>query len=672
MKRLRLGLILLLVFGVLGYAAGVALAYFTGDDKTIIQSLTDVLAFSIAGAGAAAGFLVGIVVKQKDVKNNNTGTTTAGEETDIAFDSVFLSEYRLKNDKELIYTTWKDLPTLNKTGFVFRNKQVGGHYEISMKPETHALVLGTTGTGKTQILANPTIRILSHSAQKPSLVMTDPKGELYADNANILKEEGYKIVVLNLNDPYASSMWNPMEQSYKLWQRAGNLVKEVKKYSNCTPESVGFKKFGKDVIGDVEYGNVWYGFEGKAFPTEELLKTELESKKIQLEDEAKSDLRNIALSLIPDDPNSKDKTWPDGCRDFITGIMYAMLEDSRDPRLGMTLDKFNFFNLYKIAMIRDPAGDRESTLKTLTKYAEGRDNIHGNVHQLMSSVCLASPITQRSFISTLGASVGKTLGDDGILYMTSGTDINFEEIAEKPVAFFIRIPDHKAERHPLGVLCIAQLYKTLVDVANKTVGKDGKTGSLKRPVYMILDEFGNMPAFPNFGQMVTVSRSRKIFIEIVLQSYKQLDIRYGADEAANIRGNFQMEVFLGSEDPTTIQAFSEACGETTVFHEEKNVSKNTKDSGGGENVSTSVQRTRRPLLDKQELRQLDRWTVVAKIFRKAIMKDVMTPFFATNCMVKNPAGEPMSISKNLKIEDIFYDVNKRNSIVLKPKSPFED
>lgn len=673
MRKLRLSLILFLVLAILGYGAGVAIAFFTAETgaKTIVECLTDVIALAGAGIGGFVGFVIGIATKPKEQKNNNTGTTTGGEKTDIAFDSVFLSEDRLKTDKELVYTTWKDLPNVNKTGFVFRNKQVGGRYEINMKPETHALVLGTTGTGKTQVLANPTIRILAHSAQKPSLVMTDPKGELYTDNANILKEEGYKIVVLNLNDPYASSMWNPMETAFKVWQRAGNLAQEVKKYSNCTPESVGFKKFSKEMIGDVEYTDTWYGFEGKAFPTNELLKTELASKKIQLEDEAKSDLRNIALSLIPDDPNAKDKTWPDGCRDFITGIMYAMLEDSRDPRLGMTLEKFNLFNLYKISMIRDPAGDRESALKTLTKYAEGRDNIHGNVHQLMSSVCLASPVTQRSFISTLGASVGKTLGDDGILYMTSGTDINFEEIAEKPVAFFIRIPDHKTERHPLGVLCISQLYKTLVDVANKTVGKDGKTGSLKRPVYMILDEFGNMPAFPNFGTMVTVSRSRKIFFEIVLQSYKQLDIKYGPDEAANIRGNFQMEVFLGSEDPTTIQAFSEACGETTVFHEEKNVSRNTKDHEGGENISTSVQRSRRPLIDKQELRQLEKWTVVAKIFRKAIMKDVMTPFYATSCMEKRPAGEPLSISKNLNIEDIFYDVNKRNSIVLKPSNPFD-
>ena len=463
-----------------------------------------------------------------------------------------------------------------------------------------------------------------------------------------------------------------MEIAYKTYERAGNLAKEVKKFSNCKPEDMGYKRFDAAQLAGASYGDTWYGFEGKAFPNNEILKDELESKRIQLEDEAKSNLKNIALSLIPDDPNCKDKTWPDGCRDLILGIMEGMLEDSRDPRLGMTLEKFNLFNLYKICMLRDPAGDRESTLKTLTKYGEGRDPVESNVKDLMSSVCLASPVTQRSFIATLGSSIGNILGDEGIFYMTSGTDINFEDIPERPTAFFIRIPDHKTERHPLGVLCISQLYKVLVDVANRTYNpKTKKTGQLKRPVYFILDEFGNMPAVPKFGTMVTVSRSRNIFFEIVLQSYKQLDIKYGQDEAQNIRGNFQMEVFLGSEDPSTIQAFSEACGEVTVFHEEENRSRSTKETDAGENISTSVQRTRKPLLDKQELRQLPKWTVVAKIFRKEIMKDVMTPFYATKCMVKSPAQEPVALSKKLDIKNIYYDVNMRNNIVLKPSNPFE-
>lgn len=673
MKKLKTALILLIVIGAIGFIAGALIAMFTSEDElSFAQSLTSSSAFIGLGIGAALGFIIGIFPKKAAKAYKNVGTTAEGKETDINFDSKFITPERLRNDPELIATTWNALPSLTKTGFVFRNKEVGGRYEINMKPETHALVLGTTGVGKTQIFANPTVRILAHSAQKPSLIMTDPKGELYTDNANILKEEGYNIIVLNLDNPYASSLWNPMEIAYKTYERAGNLAKEVKKFSNCKPEDMGYKRFDAAQLAGASYGDIWYGFEGKAFPNNEILKDELESKRIQLEDEAKSNLKNIALSLIPDDPNCKDKTWPDGCRDLILGIMEGMLEDSRDPRLGMTLEKFNLFNLYKICMLRDPAGDRESTLKTLTKYGEGRDPVESNVKDLMSSVCLASPVTQRSFIATLGSSIGNILGDEGIFYMTSGTDINFEDIPERPTAFFIRIPDHKTERHPLGVLCISQLYKVLVDVANRTYNpKTKKTGQLKRPVYFILDEFGNMPAVPKFGTMVTVSRSRNIFFEIVLQSYKQLDIKYGQDEAQNIRGNFQMEVFLGSEDPSTIQAFSEACGEVTVFHEEENRSRSTKETDAGENISTSVQRTRKPLLDKQELRQLPKWTVVAKIFRKEIMKDVMTPFYATKCMVKSPAQEPVALSKKLDIKNIYYDVNMRNNIVLKPSNPFE-
>ncbi|MBO5394959.1 MAG: type IV secretory system conjugative DNA transfer family protein [Clostridia bacterium] len=665
-KKFTWALIFMLVFGLIGYAAGVAFNYMSVADFK--AALTADLSLILLGTCAAGGFIAGLCTKSKEKKGKNTGYTTSGEKTDIAFDSKFISPEEMKHDKELIYATWNTLPETTKTGFVFRMKKVGGKFEVNMKPETHALVLGTTGTGKTQLLANPTIRILSHTGQKPTLVMTDPKGELYEDNADILKQEGYKVVVLNLNDPYDSSMWNPMEIAFDTYQRAGNLAKEVKKYTDCTPEQMGFSRISEEDLKGITYGSSWYGFEGKAFPTHELIKNELASRKIQLEDEAKSDLRNIALSLIPDDPQCKDPTWPNGCRDFITGLMYAMLEDTRDPRLGMTKDKFNFFNLYKMAMRRDQAGERESQLKTLAKYSQGRDTINGNVEQLMSTVCGAASVTQRSFLSTLGSSVGKTLGDDGILYVTSGTDIDFKSMADQPTAFFIRIPDHKTERHPIGVLCISQLYKVLVDVANKYVNpKTGKKGQLPRPVYFILDEFGNMPAVPGFGTMVTVARSRNIFFEIILQSYTQLDIKYGQEEAKNIRGNFQMETFLGSEDPATIQAFSEACGEITVFHEEENRSRNTKDTSSGENISTSTQRTRRPLVDKQELRQLPRWTIIAKIFRKSIMKDVMTPFFECEFMEKRSAKMPARISQPIDVSKIFYDIDKRNDIVFGKK-----
>ena len=426
MKKFRFTLILSLILAIVGYGIGVALGYFLGEGITqITEALNSSFAFALAAAGFLIGMMLGLTTKKKKTDYNNKGKTTTGEEFEIAHDSKFMTEEDLKNSKNLIFTTWNNLPSLKETGFVFYNKEDNGTYKICMKKENHALVLGTTGTGKTQILADPTIRILAHSGQKPSLVITDPKKELFEDNANILKKEGYRIMVLDLDSPFSSSRWNPMERAFDTYQKAGNLASEVKKFTNVTPEEAGYKRFDKQDIDGAEYGDVWYGFEGKAFPNNDLMKKELIARKAQLEDVAKSDLRNIAMAISPVDEGAKDPSWSRGCQDFVLGIMQAMLEDSRDPRLGMTREKFNFYNLTQIANIRDAVmSERESTLKTLSAYSEGRDPINSHVHSLMNTICGTSSVTQRSFLGQLGTTLG-ALEDEGILYMTSATDLKF-------------------------------------------------------------------------------------------------------------------------------------------------------------------------------------------------------------------------------------------------------
>lgn len=667
MKKFRLSLILMLVFAIFGYGIGVAISYFAATDQNIVEALQAVPSIALAAVGAAGGFIFGLTSKIKDKKYDNEGQTSTGETFEINHDSKFLTKEDLENDKDLIFTNWRNLPNIKKTGFPFYIKEERGSLNICMKEENHALVLGTTGVGKTQSLVSPTIRIFAHSGQKPSLVISDPKGELYRDHANVLKKEGYRIMVLDLDDPFSSSRWNPMENAFDLYQRATKLGDEVKKFTNITPEDAGYKTFSAEMVKGATYGDVWYGFEGKAFPNNEVLREELEARKRQLEVQAKAELRNVAIAIAPVDEGAKDPSWSRGCQDFILGIMQAMLEDSRDPRLGMTKEKFNFFNMTKIANIRDPKmSDRDSALKTLSAYSEGRDEINSSVHQLMQTICGTSSVTQASFLGQLGTMLG-SLTDEGILYMTSATDLNFKEIPQQPTAFFLKIPDHKVERHHLAVLCINQLYRTLVDVANSSPNQ-----SLPRPVYFVLDEFGNMPKIEGFGTMVTVARSRKIFFEIILQSYKQLDIKYGADEATNIRGNFQTQIFLGSEDDQTIQAFSKSCGEITVFHSEESKSKSDK-GDSGTTTNTSTQRTRRPLVEESELRTLPKWTIIAKVFSKDIVKDKMTPFWAADCMIKSKATKEMGISKKLDAKKLYYDVKERNRLVLnlKPRSPFD-
>ena len=86
----------------------------------------------------------------------------------------------------------------------------------------HTLVIGATGSGKTAGVINPTMKMLMKA--KESIIVTDPKGEIYEDNYKLLKDQGYQIIVLNFREPQKGSCWNPYDLPYK-FQKEGNFDK---------------------------------------------------------------------------------------------------------------------------------------------------------------------------------------------------------------------------------------------------------------------------------------------------------------------------------------------------------------------------------------------------------------------------------------------------------------
>ena len=88
--------------------------------------------------------------------------------------------------------------------------------------EYHNLIIGSTGSGKTEMIVQPMVRILAKCGE--SMIITDPKGEIYEKNANALREKGYNIVLLNFRDPQKGNAWNPLSLPYKLY-KSGNIDK---------------------------------------------------------------------------------------------------------------------------------------------------------------------------------------------------------------------------------------------------------------------------------------------------------------------------------------------------------------------------------------------------------------------------------------------------------------
>ena len=90
--------------------------------------------------------------------------------------------------------------------------------------ENHTLVIGATGSGKTQTVIFPTVKILAK--KRESMIITDPKGEIFEETSSMLKDMGYNVIILNFRDPQNGNAWNPMDLPYKLFKE-GNKDKAI-------------------------------------------------------------------------------------------------------------------------------------------------------------------------------------------------------------------------------------------------------------------------------------------------------------------------------------------------------------------------------------------------------------------------------------------------------------
>ncbi|MBQ9024210.1 MAG: type IV secretory system conjugative DNA transfer family protein [Bacilli bacterium] len=137
--------------------------------------------------------------------------------------------------KEDGYSRWakadeiKNAAKVEKVPYVDKQSKYGGVPLVYDKDsafvdngESHTMVVGATGSGKTAGIINPTMKMLMKARE--SIIVSDPKGEIYEDNSGLLRELGYEIIVLNFRDPQKGNCWNPYHLPYK-FQKEGNFDK---------------------------------------------------------------------------------------------------------------------------------------------------------------------------------------------------------------------------------------------------------------------------------------------------------------------------------------------------------------------------------------------------------------------------------------------------------------
>lgn len=141
--------------------------------------------------------------------------------------SKLMSEKDMKKDYGIVKVHLKD-DNYEAGGIPMINDGKDAWVDASGQP--HALIMGASGSGKTQAFMFPLIKILGRSGE--SMIVTDPKGELYEACGELLKEKGYKIILLNFRDPKEGAAWNPFSYPYRIYKegnedKANELLQDL-------------------------------------------------------------------------------------------------------------------------------------------------------------------------------------------------------------------------------------------------------------------------------------------------------------------------------------------------------------------------------------------------------------------------------------------------------------
>lgn len=639
-KHLKTLLIILLVSAVICYFFGFVLCSLIHNNFKFVFKwwyFTDGKTFLFAGFFLLVEMVIVLWYYQKNYWLLNSKNIIKGKKRDLHLPAN-LEQSRFQSNDELAknFTTleFQELKDTEIIGTPIQAEQIKDKLNITFSKPAHTLVIGTTGSGKTTTFVNPAIQILSETKTKPSLFISDPKGELYADHVEALKKKGYEVKVLDLRNPYNSVRWNPLERAYTYYQRMLHLKNEV--------------------IIDEERG--CYLFDGKEYYEQEEKDAAIQVKKQQLYDIVYEDLHDITTVLCPVN-NKSEPMWESGAKNLVLAIALAMLADSEKPELGLTKEKYNFFSITKVAT------NTENECEELINYFKNRSPLSKAV-SLSKQVLDASDKTRGSYLSSTFDKLAM-FADQSLCALTSENEIEFGSMGERPIALFLQIPDEKETRHTLAAMVILQAYKELVYKANSY-----ESLSLPKPVYFLLDEFGNLPKVHKLEQMITVGRSRNIWMNLVVQSYAQLAKVYDDKSADIIKSNCNIQVFIGTTDYKTIEEFSKRCGNFSIM--QRSVGFN---SSKGEDINSNTSVKERPLIYPSELQRLnnngDMGNAIVTVFGYYPIKAKFTPSFKCKFYDMKRCRQQLEKGRYFNEQKAFYDMKKRNElfIVSKPQAP---
>lgn len=414
----------------------------------------------------------------------------------------------------------RDQPKPKKGEFVMDNNIILTN-DVKMSLNTrqtrknlNVMVIGGSGSGKSRFYVKPNLM-----QANTSYVCTDPKGELLRSTGKMLESYGYKIKVFNLIDMAHSHNYNPFNYIYDVDGNysATAVIKMV---------NVLMKNTSKEGGGG---GDQFWDDSTKA------LLAALCFYLVECEDKSMQNFSEVMKLL-------KKAEVKEGSDDYQSDLdlIFDALEfpEKYQTEEAEHNEQFRNLNLIDLAKSAKPAS-RYMCLKYYKDFKKAAGDT-------AKSILISTAVRLQVF------------NIPEVMDLTCCDNIHLEMIGDEKTVMYIIIPSSDDTFNFLAAMMYTQLFDVLYDRANFKHG-----GRLPFHVRCLLDEFANVGTIPRFEELLATMRSMEISANVIIQNLSQLKKMY-KDSWENVLGNCDSLLFMGGQEPTTLEHVSKTLGKETI------------------------------------------------------------------------------------------------------------
>lgn len=376
------------------------------------------------------------------------------------------------------------------------------------------MVIGGSGSGKSRFYVKPNLM-----QANTSYVCTDQKGELLRSTGKMLERYGYKIKVFNLIDMAHSNNYNPFNYIYDVDGNysATAVIKMV---------NVLMKNTQKEGGGS---GDQFWDDSTKA------LLAALCFYLVECESKEKQNFSEVMKLLKKAEVNEGEENFQSDL-----DLIFDALEnpDNYKSDEAAQNDQFKDLNLINLA-----EKAKSASQYMCLKYYKDFKKAAGDTAK---SILISTAVRLQAF------------NIPEVMDLTCCDNIHLEMTGDEKTAMFIIIPSSDDTFNFLAAMMYTQLFDVLYDRANFRHG-----GRLPVHVRCLLDEFANVGTIPRFEELLATMRSMEISANVIIQNLSQLKKMY-KDSWENVLGNCDSLLFLGGQEPTTLEHVSKTLGKETI------------------------------------------------------------------------------------------------------------